>query len=71
MSYSDFLVTHPPVFTEATNPLKADSWLRTIEAKFDFLHCSEMQKTIFAAQRLRGSTSAWWATFTGTLPDSY
>jgi hypothetical protein len=29
-SYSDFLATHPPVFTNATDSLEADSWLRTI-----------------------------------------
>jgi hypothetical protein len=28
-SYSDFLATHPPVFTDATNPLVADNWLHT------------------------------------------
>jgi hypothetical protein len=47
-SYLD-LVTHPPVFTEATDPLKADRWLRTTEAKFGLLRCSRMQKTLFTA----------------------
>jgi hypothetical protein len=28
-SYSDFLATHPPVFTDATYPLEADNWLHT------------------------------------------
>jgi hypothetical protein len=32
--YSDFLATHPPVFADATDPLEADSWLRTTESKF-------------------------------------
>jgi hypothetical protein len=41
-SYLDFLVTHPPVFTKAMDPLEADSWLHMTEAKFDLLHCSEM-----------------------------
>jgi hypothetical protein len=39
-SYSNFLATHPPVFSYATNPLEADSWLRTIESKFSLLHCT-------------------------------
>jgi hypothetical protein len=39
-SYSDFLATHPPVFADATDPLEADSWLRTIESKFGLLHCT-------------------------------
>jgi hypothetical protein len=37
-SYSDFLVTHPPVFADVTNPLDADSWLCTTESKFGLLH---------------------------------
>jgi hypothetical protein len=48
--YSDFLVTHPPVFPEAMDPLEADSWLRMTEPKFGLLRCSETQKTLFAAQ---------------------
>jgi hypothetical protein len=40
-SYSDFLATHPPVFAEPTDPLKADNWLRTIESKFGLQHYTE------------------------------
>jgi hypothetical protein len=40
-SYSDFLATHPPIFDDATGPLEADNWLRTIESKFGLLHCVE------------------------------
>jgi hypothetical protein len=49
-SYSYFLATHPPVFVDATDPLEADSWLRTTEFKFELLHCTEYQKTLYAAQ---------------------
>jgi hypothetical protein len=49
-SYLDFLATHPPVFTNATDPREADSWLRTIESKFGLLHCIEYQKTLYVAQ---------------------
>jgi hypothetical protein len=71
MSYSDFLATHPPMFTEVVDPLEAGSWLHTTEAKFDLIHCSETQKTLFVAQQLHGSVSALWETFTATLPDGY
>jgi hypothetical protein len=47
-SYSDFLATHPPVFANVTDPLEADSWLRTIESKFRLLHCTEYRKTLYA-----------------------
>jgi hypothetical protein len=49
-SYTNFLVTHPPTFAEATDPLEADNWLRIIESKFGLLHCTEIQKTLFTAQ---------------------
>jgi hypothetical protein len=41
-TYSNFLATHPHVFTEATDLPVADSWLRTTEAKFGLLRYSEM-----------------------------
>jgi hypothetical protein len=60
----EFLATHPPTFTEASAPLEADHWLRTIESKFDFPNYIENQKALFAAQQLLGDPRAWWACFT-------
>jgi hypothetical protein len=62
----EFLATQPPTFTEASEPLEADHWLRTIESKFDLLNCTGNQKTLFAAQQLLGDARAWWASFTAT-----
>jgi hypothetical protein len=67
-SYSNFLTTHPLVFADAIDPLEADSWLRTTESKFGLLHCIEYQKTLYAAQQLRGAAGAWWAFYIATLP---
>jgi hypothetical protein len=50
--YSDFLATHPPVFVDATDPLEADSWLRTTESKFGLLHCTKYQKTMYVGSSL-------------------
>jgi hypothetical protein len=57
-SYSEYLATHPSVFAEATDPLEADSWLRSIVSKFGLLHCTDYQKTLYAAQQLSGSAGA-------------
>jgi hypothetical protein len=48
-SYSGFLATHPPIFADVTDPLEANSWLRTTESNFGLLHCTEYQKTLYAA----------------------
>jgi hypothetical protein len=57
-SYSEFLVTHPPLFSGGKDPLEADDWLHTTESKFSLLHCIEYQKTLYAAQQLRGPAGA-------------
>jgi hypothetical protein len=36
-----FLVTHPPIFSRAKDPLNANDWLYTTESKFSLLHCIE------------------------------
>jgi len=52
--YVSFLATQPPLFHKATDPLEADAWIRTMEDKFSILDCSEVNKTAFTAQELRG-----------------
>jgi hypothetical protein len=70
-SYFDFLATQPPEFAETTHLLEANRWLRVIESTFRLLHCSELQKTLFAAQQLRGCATAWWATYNVALQDNH
>jgi hypothetical protein len=41
MSNSEFLVTHPPLFSGGKDLLEADDWLRTTESKFILLHCTK------------------------------
>jgi hypothetical protein len=35
---------------------------------FGLLHCTEYHKTLYAAQQLRGSAGAWWASYITALP---
>jgi hypothetical protein len=70
-TYSDFVATHPLLFTEAGEPLEANHWLRVMVSKFGLLRCTEVQQTLFAAQQLWGDASAWWANYTATHPADY
>jgi hypothetical protein len=70
-TYSDFAATHPLLFTEVGEPLEADHRLRVMESKFGLLRCTEVQKTLFTVQQLRGDASAWWANYTATRPADY
>jgi hypothetical protein len=65
------LATQPPEFAEAADPLEANNWLRVTESKFGLFHCTELQKTLFAAQQLRGSASACWDSCTTALPKDH
>jgi len=51
-TYADFLKTHPPVFMRAEEPLEANDWLCTIEQKLGLIHCTDVQKTLYAAHQL-------------------
>jgi hypothetical protein len=42
-----------------------------MESRFGLLRCTEVQKTLFAAQQLRGDTSAWWTNYIATHPEDY
>ena len=66
--YLGFLATQPPLFHKANDPLEADAWIRTIKDKFSILDCSEVNKTAFAAQQLRGPAKIWWDNHKALLP---
>jgi hypothetical protein len=70
-TYGDFTATHPPLFTEVGEPLEANHWLRVMEFKFGLLRYTEVQKTLFAMQQLRGDANTWWANYTTTRPVDY
>ena len=66
--YVGFLATQPPLFHKADDPLEADAWIRTIEDKFSILNCTELDKSAFAAQQLRGPVKIWWVNHKALLP---
>jgi hypothetical protein len=67
-SYLEFSEMHPPLFVKAEDPLEADEWIRVMELKFGLVRCTETQKSLFAAQQLRGPASTWWANFVAVQP---
>jgi hypothetical protein len=69
-TYQEFLITQPPMFTKAEDPLDADVWLRVVESKFPLLtgDCPDDTKAHFATQQLRVPARAWWDHFRAMLP---
>jgi hypothetical protein len=67
-SYLEFSETCPPLFVKAKDPLETDEWIRVMEQKFGLVRCTETQKSLFAAQQLRGPASTWWGNFVAVQP---
>jgi hypothetical protein len=66
----EFMETRPPVFAKGEEPLDAIEWLQVIEQKFGLIQYTEVQKSLFGAQQLRGAASTWWSNFVAIqLPD--
>jgi hypothetical protein len=63
----------PPLFNKTEEPLDADAWLCTIESKFALLSvpCPEANKTLFAAQQLRGTARIWWDNYYAMQPEGH
>jgi hypothetical protein len=64
-TYAQFIAMKPPTFSKAEDPLKAEDWIKAIEAKFSafVLPCSAENKANFAALQLRGEALMWWDHF--------
>ena len=61
---SEFMRTTPPIFTETTEPLDADDWIRTIEDLLALVKCTDdREKVLYASHCLGGTTRAWWDGF--------
>jgi hypothetical protein len=67
-SYLDFSETRPPLFVKAEDPLEDDECVQVMEQKFGLLRCTETEKSLFAAQQLRGPVSTWWENFVAIQP---
>jgi hypothetical protein len=70
-TYMEFMETRPPVFAKGEEPLDTIEWLQVIEQKFGLIQCTEVQKSLFAAQQLRGAASTWWSNFVTIQPPDH
>jgi hypothetical protein len=56
----DFQNTNTPVFSNCTDPINADDWLRTIENNLEVDAVGEHEKVLLATHFLSGPAIAWW-----------
>ena len=63
-----FLRLNPPTFSNSTEPIVADDWLRKMERELITAGCTEAEKVRFAAHQLEGPAASWWENYTTTYP---
>ncbi|KAF0889982.1 hypothetical protein E2562_034737 [Oryza meyeriana var. granulata] len=62
-TYREFMRTKPPVFLEATEPLKAEDWLCLIEKEMGLIHATNENKVWFTTSQLDGPANDWWESY--------
>ena len=59
----------PDTFSHCTDPLDADSWLRTVSKQLVMMECTDAECVSLASYLLRGAASAWWDTYVANHQD--
>ena len=63
-----FLRLNPPVFSNSTEPIVADDWLRKVGRELTTAGCTDAERVRFAAHQLDGPAASWLENFTATYP---
>jgi hypothetical protein len=56
----EFQRTKPPTFSQATKPMDANDWLKSVEKKLQVVQCNNHEKVLLASHQLSGPTADWW-----------
>ena len=64
----EFLKLLPKKFSEATEPIFADDWLRSVTKDLVAIECTDAEKVRFTAQLLEGPAANWWYSYQITHP---
>jgi hypothetical protein len=64
--HREFMRHKPPTFSNFTNPLQADDWLKSVEKMLNIAQCSDKEKVLYASGRLTGPAADWWDAYCAT-----
>jgi hypothetical protein len=59
---------NPPTYSQSTDPLDADDWLKTITKKLEIVQCTDREMVLNAAGRLVGKAGDWWDAYATAHP---
>jgi hypothetical protein len=58
--HREFISHTPPTFSNSSDPLQANDWLKSKEKMLNIAQCSDREKVLYASGRLTGPTVDWW-----------
>ena len=58
-----FLKLRPKKFSQTTEPILADDWLRSVTKDLVTIECTDAEKVRFTAYLLEGSATSWWYSY--------
>lgn len=64
-----FMMTQPPIFKHAVEPMDAEDWLQIIESKLEIAYCEGRDRVLYAAHQLQGKAKNWWNAYTAAHED--
>jgi hypothetical protein len=50
----------PSTFSNSSNPLQANDWLKSMDKMLNIAKCSDREKVLYASGRLTGPVADWW-----------
>jgi hypothetical protein len=58
--HREFMSYKPPTFSNSTDPLQADDWLKSMDKMLNIAQCSDREKVLYASGHLTGPAADWW-----------
>jgi hypothetical protein len=50
----------PPTFSNSSDPLQANDWLKYMDKMLNIAQCSDREKVLYASGRLTRPAADWW-----------
>jgi hypothetical protein len=58
--HREFMSHKPPTFSNSSDPLQADDWLKSMEKILNIAQCFNRERVLYASNRLTGPAADWW-----------
>ena len=61
--HGEFLKSHPPTFSYASEPIQAEDWLRAVERDLQTAQCTDQEMVMYGSRQLQGPAQEWWEAY--------